>query len=553
MTVTPTQPTPPGWYPDPEGRPEKRWWNGSSWTGTYAPLATPVAELSSMSTTVQLTSASQLSSTPSGPGYASLLAVLPAVPTFVEPPATQAFAPGGAYAMAPAPAFPNPFTPQQPGAIAGPPALPGLAALPAYAPNNPYEAPTSPALPSLAAMPAPGAPAPAIPQAQPAVAPPTNQGPSEHQASHLALPAVASGPINPGPTPYSPPYPPAPFTPPTSWAPPVQPTRSAHAAPEPTTASPANAPGFHPTQAPANAQPLPAAPWAPPVVAAAPSHAAPAQAAPLQAAPQQAAPQPTAPQQAAAPGQDVPTRTAPLPVALVPAALTPSAQAPSPQSPSAPAQPAPAFQAVANPFATAPNPFTPAAATPFAAAPALSYVAPSYTPPIATSGRPPFDNSAGFAVVSDAPAYEPFGMKPEIRRGPVGPPQRVYTGSVWLLALTPLFVAAIAAAVVLYLAEFYSRFAQVGVLAIVVILAIAMTVRDSRELREASYRNPPSAGWLILTPITYLAVRAARTAKEGKKGAAPLVLWLVLAAAVVATYFFVLPADIQHLLITPAE
>jgi len=505
MTVTPAQPTPPGWYPDPEGRPEKRWWNGSSWTGTYAPLPAPAAETPPMSTTVQLTSASQLSSTPSGPGYASLLAVLPAVPTFVEPPATQAFAPGGAYANAPAPAaFPTQLSALQSGTNAGPPALPGLAALPAYAPNNPAVEPISP---TLASMPAPSAAA-----ARP------NQGSTQHRASHLALPA---GPINPGPTPYSPPYPPAPFTPPASWAPPTQPSRSAHAAPEPTTAVPANAPGYTPTPAPINAQPLPAAPWDPPVVP-------PAQQQPAQQQPAQSPAQPAA--------------AAPNPFATAPLAQPAVIPMPNP------------FEAPASPVAAAPNPFAPAAATPFTPAPALSYVAPSYSPPVATSTLAAFDNSAGgFIADSDAPAYQPFAMKPDIRRGPVGPPERVYTGSAWLLALTPLFVGGIAVAIVMFLSEFYSRFAQIGVLAIIVIVAIAMTARDSRELREAGYINPPSAGWIVLTPIVYFGVRAARTAQQGKKGIAPLIVWLLLAVALTAVYFFLTPAAAQDLLINPTE
>ena len=518
MTVTPAQPTPPGWYSDPEGRPEKRWWNGSSWTGTYAPIATPVPEVSPMSTTVQLTSASQLSSTPSGPGYASLLAVLPAVPTFVEPPATQAFAPGGAYATAPAPtAFPNPFS-ALPAGNAGPPALPGLAALPAYAPNNPAEPHVAPVSPTLASMPAPAAAA---------LRP--NQGSTEPRGAHLALPA---GPINPGPTPYSPPYPPAPFTPPASWAPPTQPSRSAHAASEPTTAAPAHAPGYAPTPAPVNAQPLPAAPWDPPVVA----PAAPAPAAPIAAAPVVAAPVHAAPVSAATPN---PFATAPL---AQPAVI------PMPN----PFDVTPTTAAV--PAAAAPNPFAPAAASAFTPAPALSYVAPSYSPPIATSTLAAFDNSAGgFIADSDAPAYEPFGMKPDIRRGPVAPPERVYTGSAWLLALTPLFVGGLAVAIVMFLGEFYSRFAQIGLLAIIVIVAVAVTVRDSRELREAGYSNPPSAGWIVLTPIVYLAVRAGRTAQQGKKGVAPLIVWLLLAAALTAAYFFLAPAAAQDLLINPTE
>jgi hypothetical protein len=36
------QPLPPaGWYPDPNGSPQQRWWNGQSWTNDMAPAAAP--------------------------------------------------------------------------------------------------------------------------------------------------------------------------------------------------------------------------------------------------------------------------------------------------------------------------------------------------------------------------------------------------------------------------------------------------------------------------------------------------------------------------------
>lgn len=30
---------PPGWYPDPEGRPSERYWNGSAWTSETRPYS----------------------------------------------------------------------------------------------------------------------------------------------------------------------------------------------------------------------------------------------------------------------------------------------------------------------------------------------------------------------------------------------------------------------------------------------------------------------------------------------------------------------------------
>jgi TM2 domain-containing membrane protein YozV len=42
-----TAPQPPGWYPDPNGAPAQRYFDGTKWTDQLAPLSTPMAANSS--------------------------------------------------------------------------------------------------------------------------------------------------------------------------------------------------------------------------------------------------------------------------------------------------------------------------------------------------------------------------------------------------------------------------------------------------------------------------------------------------------------------------
>ena len=49
MSILSNTPIPPGWYPDPEGSPQQRWWDGSLWTDSVAPYRS-VLELLSAAT-----------------------------------------------------------------------------------------------------------------------------------------------------------------------------------------------------------------------------------------------------------------------------------------------------------------------------------------------------------------------------------------------------------------------------------------------------------------------------------------------------------------------
>jgi len=497
MSVASSAATPPGWYPDPEGRPEKRWWNGTTWTGSYAPVvaaavpapapdekssANPVAE------TMQLTSASQLSSLPSGPGYASLLAALPAVPVWVEPTPEPTPAAGGAYASAPPPTFTPAgfaqpatfpaFSPAAPGSMAGPPALPGLAALPAYA--NPAYASNGTAMPSAAL---PASPAPLTVQ-NPQLALASSSSPAPSAPTGFVAPVPAQAQSQPAPVAFTPaPVAPTGFAAPASWAPPSAAPQAVH------------------TQQQWQAQPA----FTPPIPTPAPSYA---QAVPLSAP----APAPTV---SPRPAQQFP-QSAPSFLPAEPAAFVPSATPPAGSTS-----------------------YTPAAT----AAPALSYVAPSYSPP---------QSSAARDLSNDGPQYQPFAMVSAVRTGPVGPPDIAYTTAVWAQALLPLIVMGAGVSLALWLPDFYSRFVQVGLLAVLVIATIALAVSDYRTLREAGHTNAAHPAWVLFSPLVYLSVRAARTRDEAQKGVAPLLIWLLATGAAVALWFLI-PNWASDLLITPAD
>lgn len=431
MTVVHPSPS-PGWYPDPEGRAEKRWWDGSTWTGSYAPVA-PVAPAPSTAP-VQLTSLEQLAALPSGPGYTSLLASLPPVPAYVErqtPPAptfASAPTPTPGYASAPPPSF----TPM-PGSMAQPPAL------------NGYPAPQS--TPFLAIS---------------------------------ANPDVATAEPAAGASPYAPAFPPATqqsaFTPPAAWAPPAPvmsalpavPTTPAHSAPSYPTDE------FHPRAATDSSVDQ-------------------------------------RPRGIGAHSVEAPASIfTPTPVDITAAAN----RLPDVFTPSKPFSPGSPFE--------------------------LSYVSPSYT-------------AASPVSLDDGPTYEPFALGARaISAAPVGPPERAMTSSVWLMAATPLLTFGAMIALVLWLPDFYSRFAQLGLLAIFVVATLGFAVNDVKELRSMGHLRPASAGWVVLSPLAYLLARGVRTSSTSRAAFAPFLLVTVTIALLVAAVVVVLPEWVAALLVATA-
>lgn len=106
------------------------------------------------------------------------------------------------------------------------------------------------------------------------------------------------------------------------------------------------------------------------------------------------------------------------------------------------------------------------------------------------------------------------------------------TGSVWLLALMPVLVAGIELAWLLVGAGMgLPPMALAAVVPIVALFTILFAVVDARALR-ARGTAAPSAWWILLGPLVYLIVRAAVVRRSGASGVAPLVVHLIISAAV---------------------
>ncbi|CAN5172679.1 hypothetical protein BH11ACT2_BH11ACT2_05370 [soil metagenome] len=227
----------------------------------------------------------------------------------------------------------------------------------------------------------------------------------------------------------------------------------------------------------------------------------------------------------AASAADAPVEPTPLPVAAVAfaaaiAAPTFAAQDPTPSPIPVPAPVSPVAATVAAPpQESVESSPVPPASWPFAPA--------SVPTSVSVATDPALD------PVNSVP-YQPFGMIPKTTVGSIAPPDKAATVSVWLIAVMPLIMTAVAVVAVTQLPAYYTRFMQGGLLFIFALVTIALAVRDSRDLRSAGHLTPASPAWVLLTPFAYLVARSIRVHKETGHGTAPLWGWLVIVAAVVA-------------------
>ncbi len=130
--------------------------------------------------------------------------------------------------------------------------------------------------------------------------------------------------------------------------------------------------------------------------------------------------------------------------------------------------------------------------------------------------------------------------QPQLSRRAHAGPTRRYTGAVWLLSVLPALFLGSAVAAALYLPTLYSTVALLVLGGAFLLLGVLIAAADRRVLFVNDHEFTASPAWGLLTPLSYLSVRAVTVARETGKGAyAPLIVLLVAVAASIASLILV--------------
>jgi hypothetical protein len=115
-------------------------------------------------------------------------------------------------------------------------------------------------------------------------------------------------------------------------------------------------------------------------------------------------------------------------------------------------------------------------------------------------------------------------------------PTRTATAGAWGLAFLPWIATALVAG-----GAFATGYAPVApyvpvvVALIILLLTVALALRDKRRLLDLGHDRPASEWWVLLSPpLAYLIARTVSVHRNAGKGAAPLVVYLVNSVLVVA-------------------
>lgn len=140
------------------------------------------------------------------------------------------------------------------------------------------------------------------------------------------------------------------------------------------------------------------------------------------------------------------------------------------------------------------------------------------------------------AAATAAATAQPTITPPAAITTPAEPRGSSQTVAIWLYAISPIWIGAIAGAIGLFLANFDARLSLGGALVAVVSFMVGLAKRDAAKLEPRGFpRTAPHI--LSIFPLVFLIVRAV---KVGGGGIAPLLIWTLLQVCLLAATAWVL-------------
>lgn len=106
-------------------------------------------------------------------------------------------------------------------------------------------------------------------------------------------------------------------------------------------------------------------------------------------------------------------------------------------------------------------------------------------------------------------------------------PTRAYTGSVWALATSPVWVSVLVIALFMGLGTLFTPFVMAFTSLVIFIIIVSFAVRDHNELIDSLHPDAASAWWMLLGPMVYLIVRGVYVSRNVGRGWSPLVTYIL--------------------------
>ena len=170
-------------------------------------------------------------------------------------------------------------------------------------------------------------------------------------------------------------------------------------------------------------------------------------------------------------------------------------------------------------------------------------------------------NAGNASLIAVPPSYRSPTLNPDfsndylpfsaatVRQGNRIAPELRYTAPSWLLALLPLALGATAYVLASALPQVYTTFSQLLLVVIFLLVSVGLAALDRHTLYREGHDSLASPVLALATPLAYLLARAIYVARStGRNAFAPLVLVLIVAAAITAALLFV--DGLQALLLT---